>query len=237
MNALTLSHRLRGRAVTLVELLIALVLVLAMGALIFPSLMDSLDERSFETAADVTNEQLMMARAHAQATGTPVEVTYSPAKSQVQARLFSPFLTDFADLGSSSAAGESTKAPSSSTESSGTITQAWATRALGKSVRIVARSPMETTEEIAVDPFAETFENFGQGQDVRLAVFMPDGSALVNQDVWLNDDKGRWGVFQINPWSGLPLFKRLADLSAKASEAQAQNAASPKENAADVENE
>ena len=80
------------RSLTLLETLIALTLVLAMAALIVPSMLKSMEERSFEAATDVTKEQLMMARAHAQATGNPVEVTYRPDTSQVQARWFMPWV-------------------------------------------------------------------------------------------------------------------------------------------------
>src|SRR5437868_5810420 len=90
------------RSLTLLETLIALVLLVALGALIVPSLVDSLEERSFESAADVTNEQLLLARAHAQATGTPVEVTYSAGQSTVTARPFLPWLPGFQPMGNAS---------------------------------------------------------------------------------------------------------------------------------------
>lgn len=219
------------RCLTLVETLIAIVLVLAIGALIFPSLMDSLDERQFESAADGTNEQLMLARAHAQATGTPVEVTYRPGTSQVQARLFMPAVPR---LGAPS--GDSRRSNADSTaESTGAasefaagfadeaaIEESWACRTIGRNVRIASRppsaagqSPSSFNANVGASPDdAETFETLGKGQDIRLAVFMPDGSTLVGDQVWLNDDKGRLGVFTINPWSGMPIFRRLADTSA-----------------------
>jgi hypothetical protein len=194
------------RSLTILEMLIALALLLAMAAIVAPSLLNTLEERAFETAADETNEQLMMARAHAQATGTPIEVTYSAGKSQVQARVFSPM----ADVGAiADSGGEPVHEP-------------WALRFLGRGVRIVARKPV--SESAAVDPMVaelpipddvETLEDLGKGQDVRLAVFMPDGTALMSDRVWLNDAKGRLGVFTINPWSGLPFFERLADLTAE----------------------
>ena len=43
------------RCVTLLETLVALVILIAAGALVFPMMMNSLDERAFESVADVTN--------------------------------------------------------------------------------------------------------------------------------------------------------------------------------------
>lgn len=212
------------RSLTILEVLIALVLVVALGAMVFPSLMNSLEERAFDTVAEETNEQLMRARAHAQVTGSPVEVTYDAHTSQVRARLFQP-LENFAapdhddlDMPMSS---KPTPATPQAREGAA-ITEAWALVNLGRSMRIVSRPPPERAADALLPPTRslqpgeyETFEDLGKGQDVRLAVFMPDGTALMGDQVWLNDDKGRIGVFTINSWSGLPFFKRLADWSAK----------------------
>jgi type II secretory pathway pseudopilin PulG len=219
-------QRSAQRSLTLLETLIALVLVVAMGALIFPSLMNTLDERAFESVAEETNEQLMRARAHAQVTGSPVEVTYDAHKSQVRARLFQP-LENFAapdeDDPDMEAPAASASRPSPQSREGAAITEAWALVNLGRSMRIVSRPPMEKAENALLPPAEslapdeyETLEDLAKGQRIRLAVFMPDGTALMGDQVWLNDDKGRIGVFTINPWSGLPFFKRLADLSAKA---------------------
>lgn len=206
---------MQRRSLTILELLIALALVLAMAAIVAPSLLESLDERAFEAAADETNEQLLMARAHAQQTGKPVEVTYHAEKSQVQARVFAPGESD----------------DSSHATSSLTVEEPWAVRFLGPGVRIMARSPYQpdssehpADQQVPLDD--EDFESLadlGKGQDVRLAVFMPDGTALMADRVWLNDSKGRLGVFTINQWSGLPFFERLADLTRRAAESKPES--------------
>ena len=215
------------RGLTLLETLIALVLLLALGALILPAMMDSLDERTFESAADVTNEQLMMARAHAQATGSPVEVTYKANTSEVQVRLFTPWLAGFQSSSTQdSAYGETSPvgpvAPQEnegSTATTGVIEQSWACRALGRGMHMSSRPPASSDSQSAMQDEQtngrgddrESWNDLGKGQDIRLAVFMPDGSALLGDPVWLNDDKGRCGLLSINPWSGLPLFQRLAN--------------------------
>lgn len=224
------------RSLTLLETLIALALVVAMGALIFPSLLNSLEERAFESAADETSEQLVRARAHAQVIGSPVEVTYDAHKSQVRARLFQPpddlmpsdpSQDDPADAPAIRAGNDR---PTPQSREGAAISEAWALVNLGRSVRIVARPPTPRAQDALMPPSGdslmpgeyETLADLEHGQEIRLAVFMPDGTALMGDQVWLNDDKGRLGVFTINPWSGLPFFKRLADWSAKNADAGRQ---------------
>jgi prepilin-type N-terminal cleavage/methylation domain-containing protein len=258
----------RRFGLTLLEVLIVLVLLAAVAAVVAPVVIDRLDERAFEAAADNTSEQLMMARAHAQATGEPVEVTFSPATGNVQARVYAPWeadhdldaiepgtsplastamedQTETADAGSSHSTGFP-GAMDSQGESVGggtSIAEAWATRTLGHGMRINTRPPffagegeLNDGEEICLPDgtviFAaaddEEFETLADlasgGQDVRLAVFMPDGSAMVGDELWLDDGRGRCGRFSINAWSGLPIFQRLANLQAPdATHSQAAN--------------
>jgi Tfp pilus assembly protein FimT len=226
---------MRRRSLTLLETLIALTLVLAMAALIIPSMLSSMEERSFEAASDVTKEQLMMARAHAQATGNPVEVTYRPDTSQVRARWFMPWMDEdqtssMEDVDSKSsinALGLPNRSAASNSHEPhrNEITEPWATRDIGRSIRIASHPPDDAASDASelnpplaqqdVDQGQSGFEELEKGEEVRLAIFMPDGSALMGEPVWLNDDKGRCGKFIINPWSGLPIFERLGDLADK----------------------
>lgn len=244
---------MKRHAFTLLETLIALVLVLALGALVFPALIDSLHERAFETAADVTNEQLMLARAHAQATGEPVEVTYHAGTKQVEARFFTPWLSEgitariepgtspLAHVPMIAVFGEAQDEQAQARP----ITEPWATRALADGIKMVSKPPAAElealgSEDAGVDaPFENDLASFDpqpeEGleepwptQDIRLAVFMPDGSALLGDPVWLGDADGRWGQISINPWSGLPLFQRLAEVAA-ASAAKADAPPEPDE--------
>lgn len=241
-------------AMTLLEVLIALVLLAALAAIVAPTVINRLDERAFEAAADGTNEQLMMARAHAQVTGEAVEVTYSPATGQVQARVYAPWDAqrdlDAIEPGTSPLASNARRNPASThdaafdrdeglgllpkgtpdadVDSAGlTIAEAWAIRPLGRGIRIGTHPPFDGDEaemqEICLpdgtlvsvprDREADVLAALLHGQDVRLAVFMPDGSAMVGNDLWLDDGQGRLGRITINPWSGLPIFHRLSDLT------------------------
>ncbi len=79
------------RGLTLIELLLAIGLVLIVGALVLPTVFTGLRERSFESAAEVVRNQLLLARAHAQVTRRPVEVLYAnlpPRRPGVRARYF-----------------------------------------------------------------------------------------------------------------------------------------------------
>ncbi len=295
------------RAFTLLEALIALVLLAGLAAIVAPTLIDRLDEHAFESAADGTSEQLLMARAHAQATGEAVQVTYSPATGNVEARFYAPwdFDADFDSLEpgtsplaqlpasgeqSTSAAGRTSSksfdggtfthgsnreqfgsagsvssftrsASGSDARSSGltvesgtggsgrSIAEPWATRPLGKGMRLATQPPFTTAcaseassnrgsmteQEICLpdgtlltvvddrrEEPGETLDDLarsagaGAFNEVRLAVFMPDGSAMMGENLWLDDGRGRMGMISINAWSGLPVFQRLSELTARA---------------------
>lgn len=205
---------------TLVEIMIGLVLLVAAGAIVFPMLMNRLHEQAFESAADVTNEQLLLARAHAQSTGAAVEVTYSQATSQVQARFFEFQADAAADPGSAATAraDETMFGPGGASQPlPRAITESWACQTVGSNMRFLTSPPAAQAApgdrnlaepELGADE-VETIEDLVSGQEVRLAVFMPDGSAIVGDPVWLNDDAGRLGMFTINPWTGLPMFERM----------------------------
>ena len=76
------------RGVTLLELLLAIALLLAVGGLVLPALFDRLTERAFESSAEIVRSQLLLARAHAQATGEPIEVLFATDPPRVAARRF-----------------------------------------------------------------------------------------------------------------------------------------------------
>ena len=50
-------------------------------------------------------------------------------------------------------------------------------------------------------------------QRIRLAVFMPDGSALMGRVMWLSDEHGRVGRIFVNAFTGLPGFERQEDMA------------------------
>ena len=73
------------------------------------------------------------------------------------------------------------------------IVEGWADRALAAGIMIADRSAIDDDEP----------------RLLRLAVYMPDGSALLSRTVWISDDHGRRGTLSVNPWTGLPSFERI----------------------------
>ena len=73
-----LSDTRRARAVTLIELLIVLGLLVAIAALALPTTLETLARRQFESDVDSLLGQLRLARNHARTTASAVEVMVAP---------------------------------------------------------------------------------------------------------------------------------------------------------------
>jgi prepilin-type N-terminal cleavage/methylation domain-containing protein len=162
----------RGRGVTLLELLVALALVLAMLAIAAPVLVDRLGDRAFEHAADAIERQLLLARAHAQSTGRAVEVVHDPSQQTVVAREFDP--------------DEDERPP---------LPWSWSTLSVPEGVSLRA-SREAATEEAGDEAPALTA--------LRLAIFLPDGSAITSRAIWIVGENDRAAQLSINLWTGLP---------------------------------
>lgn len=222
------------RGVTLLELLLAIALVLAVGALVMPALVDRLGERAFESSAEIVRSQLLLARAHAQATGEPVEVRFEPEPPRVAARWFEPDPGSL-ELPEDDAGGPGLQAASADLPSADedeapdalVIPEPWADRLLADGVRITDRPDV-------VDGAAE--QPVASGQDetlrpIRIALYMPDGSAVLAEPVWFHDDHGRRGRLTVNRWTGLPTFEQVTrspdELTEQQEEAPAQEEDEP----------
>ncbi|HWB19330.1 MAG TPA: hypothetical protein VG711_03445 [Phycisphaerales bacterium] len=219
------------RSSTLFEVLVALALLAGLLALILPTFMKMVDERAFESAADVTDDQLQMARTHSQTTQTPVEVVYHANPPRLEARLFQPWAND--DGGNITSGAEDFSMFADSENGHGKIDEAWASRTFGRGISIT-RAPTErgwgvfgsesneddaqgsgggfvpgVQEQIAAGMSGKSVGDIGSpSDDIRLAVFMPDGSAVVGDAVMMQDESGRKSKLVINPWTGVPAFVR-----------------------------
>jgi len=170
---------MQSRGLTLFELLIALALILALGAISMPVMLNALAQREFENAGEVAVQQLLMARAHAQRTGRPVEVIYNHDAQRITARVLnldgqtsSNGLREGSDrsfdetdqrTGQSESNAGSTSSESSDafgalasssdvySEYAESITEAWAERTLpgGGAIRLTAQQPSETPASAA----------------------------------------------------------------------------------------
>ncbi len=176
---------MKRRALTLIELLLAIGLLLVLGGIVLPAVLTGLRERAFESTAEIIRNQLLLARAHSQATRRPVEVLYvdrPPRSARVGARYFPVQNAE-------------TRADDQQQPVDLVIVEGWADRGLPDGLRLT-------------DPQGDQSED-DEPRVLRLAVYMPDGSALLARPVWILDDHGRRGRLQVNPWTGLPSFERI----------------------------
>jgi prepilin-type N-terminal cleavage/methylation domain-containing protein len=215
------------RGLTLIELLLAIGIVLIVGALVLPAVFTGLRERSFESAGDVVRNQLLLARAHAQVTRRPVEVVYAnvpPRGPGIRARYFlvdAPGPAIERSTGrTASGAADADPFPMDDqwqTNPEQVIVEGWADRDLPDGLRLTNRAEADDADTgwTETDPVL-----------LRLAVYMPDGSALLVQTVWIRDDYGRRGRIEVNPWTGLSSFDRVVGDQSDASSVQEDRAAS-----------
>ena len=177
-------RRSRRPGVTLLELLIAIALLVALAAIALPSLVTDLDERAFVAAVDATHRQLLLARAHAQATGRSVELVFDARPSRIEARRFDPARLAV----ERDEAGEFDIDLDAGDDDDLVIHEGWAYRELPVGVRVTR--PARDGEESA--------------GPLRLAVYLADGSAIFAPPFWIVDDAGRRRRVTVNPWTGVP---------------------------------
>ncbi len=173
-----------ARGVTLLELLIVLALLIAIAAAVGPTVLTQLDERRFESAMDVTARQMVLARAHAQSSGLPVEVLShaNAERTRVSARLLAIEMDDEPQP----------------------LAHHWAERMLAFGYTIADHPPQQG------EAFGVVDEVQRDSSRVRLAVFLPDGSAMHAGRRWLSDGNGRVARIDVNPYTGEVTFTRLA---------------------------
>jgi prepilin-type N-terminal cleavage/methylation domain-containing protein len=237
------THRARSithhHGLTLLELLLAIALLLSLSALALPSLVGVLDERAFESTQDVVKAHLLLARAHAQQTGRPVEVIYDPADNRLTARMF--------DVQSLKATIEPAEAPENAARgdepddaspsaplmfdddaaAAAIIPESWAVQPLRDELSLRTQPPpwMEHIDESALLEL-ESFEGFSapfgpdfiarQPEDldpIRLAIYLPDGTALLALEAWLIGPEPLARQLVIDAWTGQPAFRLPADVT------------------------
>ncbi len=203
---------MRTRGLTLFEVLLALALLVAMAALTLPSVMNSLHEQSFAASSDLLKDQFLRARAYAQAEGEAVEIRYHTSLNMVETRLFIPGRN--AEEREDVIAGEMFTFEKEE-NSDLVIAEGWALQDLPPGIELSRTAPQaaslsqEELEFAAAGEFDPAEVARDETQPVlRLAVFLPDGSALLSRPVWLSDEDGRVGRLGVNTFTGLPWFKR-----------------------------
>ncbi|MHC4992722.1 MAG: hypothetical protein ACYTGC_17260, partial [Planctomycetota bacterium] len=160
----------RSRAgLTLIELILALALLVALTAIVAPAMNDVLAERSFESTREVLTHQLLLARSHAQATGEAVEVVYDADSRVVSARLFGAF----ADEAERSEDASLIRALPFSDDTGMQVRERWAHRRLPRPMRLSDEPPVPA-DEVLTRPgtIAATAAGIGPEPPLRLAVYL-----------------------------------------------------------------
>lgn len=212
-----------SRGMTLIELLIAMALVLAIAAISTPIVLGMLEERRFEAVGAQVEQQLQRARAHAQLSGRPVEARYLPDNRRLVVRQFDP------DHGADElesdqtrfirGSGSNTRAQANSRDDEREITDSWAVRVLPRGMRLTDQPPTEfMMESASTDVWGVIDEGWNDGTmrngssrddvPIRLAVFLPDGTVMLARDVWLRDDDDRVGRISVSAFTGSARYER-----------------------------
>lgn len=210
------------RGITLIELLIAIAILLVIGAIVTPRMIRTLDERRFESAAEHVELQLMLARSYAQRMGEPVEVRYHPDSRRIIARRFMQTNDELDEDNSRVPAArregarnaDSIGAFDDDDDDENAITEAWAERTLPRGITLSDERPQSA---ISAEGRAMRSEEDGfpalDTEPIRLAVFLPDGSAMLTRTAWLTDNHDRLGRIRISAWTGDAKYERLPDLT------------------------
>lgn len=217
------------RGLTLLEIMIALALVVALGAITLPNVLRALDERAHDGAVQVLTNQLLLARAHAQTTGRPVEVVYLTDDARIVARPFD--LTGAADdrddpLTAPDSAALESPFPAGATREVDAIPEGWADHVFAEGVSVQREAPSDPNArpfdaagfeglgglgpalDLDDGPFGESFASADAGADeiIRIAVYLPDGTTLLAAPVWIVGVDGLAGELTVNQWTGLPAY-------------------------------
>ena len=77
-------------------------------------------------------------------------------------------------------------------------------------------------EEVSLD-FDTTLGVSSDSVQIRIAIFLGDGTAIVSGPRWILDASGRLAELRINPWTGAPGIEREARLEAGVPEEEEQD--------------
>lgn len=207
------------RGFTLLELLIVIGLVLGLGALVWPAMTKFQQGRIFDSAVEIVRDQLLLARAHAQASGKPVEVIYLNDPPRIEARMFEPILRAMQENGSGIIASADQNDGLAAIEldaeelEDSLIPDPWAYRIIAGRIHISTKPLDDGLDEMyEFGDFADddlfSLDREPQPQIIRLAIFLSDGSALLGNPVWIIDSDGRQGRIAVNPWTGIASYEQ-----------------------------
>ena len=192
----------KRHGLTLIEVLIALGLVLALTALVLPTASWVLRMGALDSARDGVEATLLQARAQAKITGRSIAVKL--VDDRIVAEWFAPD-DSVADQSDSSVL---------QTEGGQLIEGSWAQRRIPQGIEVLALATYREKMDALNSPLGNTDEDSDQPLDsspgMRVAVFLPDGGALVGTPVVLVGERGDALLLSIDPWTGRAHFEAPA---------------------------
>ena len=187
-----------SRGLTLIEILVALGIVVALAALVLPTLSWMSRFRPLDTASEDVQALYLRARAHAAVNGRPVQITLSRFDLEADWFEVETLSFDDSDVPSDVDADESKTAFPLAT---------WSRLGLLDDVRYQPRSRFlsESSEEASSwsgsDVRDPAFDDPADSA-VLLTILLPDGTAISRERLVLSDDMGRIRSILIDELTG-----------------------------------
>lgn len=184
------------RALTILELLIAIVLIASLTALVVPAVLGRVGEFSLDAAARQVEAAFVAARAQSQREGLPVAVVARPeAGGGVGLCL---------EAMSASAGEEQADAPPALAPAAWTVLP----------TRVTLTDSAVDGERDGFAPAsagagAERFGDGGAAQRLLVAVVLPDGTASAAGERYLAGPGGERWRLRVNRWTGAASFERV----------------------------
>lgn len=204
----TISTRVR-RGLSLVELLVAIGVVLAIAAIVIPWTAGWLGGRELDNAEDNLAVQMMMARAAAREEGRPVEVVaeFDGVSSRVNARWMAP--------GEDSEAAFERSGPRDERDGVSSIDASWASVKLPHGVCVALGLADQGARASRDDASASGASNGG-----TIAIFLPDGTVFFAPVFMLRTDAGSLRAMKVDRATGVPQAVEQAPPSLDGDEAE-----------------
>lgn len=214
---------MRRRGFTLIEVVLVLTLLVALGAIVLPAVGTLLGPTLFEETVERVRAELLLARADAQRDGVVVRVTAEPvgraeSREDLSWRVVSRRVDLFArppEGGDGSILGAGEDAPLGGDEE---LAAGALLLALPRGVRFaepgdepgsqIEDGRPEASERATEPPAMEQEEEESaaaldaEPRPIVLAIFMPDGSALASTETLLVGSDGRRATLSVSRWSG-----------------------------------
>ena len=173
-----------ARGLTLIEILVALGIVVALAALVLPTLSWMSRFRPLDTACEDVQALYLRARAHAAVNGRPIQITLS--RFDLEADWFEVETLSFDDSGEIDADDSEPAYPLAT----------WSRVGLLDDVRYQPRSRFLSEASEASSSWSESGSSDPAFDDVidttvLLAILLPDGTAISREQLVLSDETGR----------------------------------------------